>query len=468
MDQLIVNAQVEGRQTDVRLQSGHIVALAPALPRFPGLPCVDAQGAALLPGLHDHHLHLHATAAAMASVACGPPQVMDAETLARALRTAAGQGEGWMRGTGYHESVAGQLDRTSLDAWVSHRPLRIQHRSGRLWILNSAALALVEAAAGGTDDALERIGGRATGRVYDADTWLRARVGGRWPDLQALSEQLVARGITGCTDTGHANDGATLAELDAAAEHGRFAPHLHVMGSAALDAARPRRARVAATKFHLHDHALPDFDTVCRAVRRSHESGRSAAFHCVTRAELVFALAVLHAVGSRGRDRIEHAGIAPDESLDALRRLGLRVVTQPHFVAERGDQYRADVPADEHALLYRLRSLLVAGVPLAAGSDAPYGDPDPWRAMQAAVTRRTASGAVLGADEALNPEQALALFMAPLEDPGLPARRLTVGAPADLCLLDRPWEQARRDLSAVRVVATWIAGVRYHDGRRAL
>ena len=58
----------------------------------------------------------------------------------------------------------------------------------------------------------------------------------------------------------------------------------------------------------------------------------------------------------------------------------------------------------------------------------------------------------------LTPEQALALYLAPLSDPGGPARRVAVGAPADLCLLDRPWRDARARLASADVCATWCAG----------
>ena len=40
--------------------------------------------------------------------------------------------------------------------------------------------------------------------------------------------------------------------------------------------------------------------------------------------------------------------------------LGVTVVTQPNFVAERGDQYLTDVPAAEHHELWRVASLLKA------------------------------------------------------------------------------------------------------------
>jgi predicted amidohydrolase YtcJ len=78
--------------------------------------------------------------------------------------------------------------------------------------------------------------------------------------------------------------------------------------------------------------------------------------------------------------------------------------------------------------------------------------------MQAAVDRRTAAGATLGAGEALSPERALALFTTPAEAPGGAPRSIALGACADLCLLDRPWARARHALASAAVAATFRAG----------
>jgi predicted amidohydrolase YtcJ len=78
--------------------------------------------------------------------------------------------------------------------------------------------------------------------------------------------------------------------------------------------------------------------------------------------------------------------------------------------------------------------------------------------MQAAVDRRTGSGAVCGPDEALTPEQALALYCGDALDPGGAPRRIAAGAAADLCLLDRPWQAVRGNLSDARVRITWRDG----------
>ena len=102
---LIRGAEVAGQLRDVRCENGRIEALAAKLPPRPREAIVEARGGALLPGLHDHHLHLFALAAALESVVCGPPQITSADALSRVLHAAPVRA-GWIRGTGYFESVA--------------------------------------------------------------------------------------------------------------------------------------------------------------------------------------------------------------------------------------------------------------------------------------------------------------------------------------------------------------------------
>jgi len=73
---LILNAEVDGRGPfNVRLDEGRIAAAGRHLEALAGDVVLDAEGGALLPGLHDHHIHLFALAAAHESVRCGPPDV---------------------------------------------------------------------------------------------------------------------------------------------------------------------------------------------------------------------------------------------------------------------------------------------------------------------------------------------------------------------------------------------------------
>jgi predicted amidohydrolase YtcJ len=427
-----------GRIADVLVRDAVIAAIGTDLPAD-GATVIDAAGARLLPGLHDHHLHVVSAAAARASIDCGPPQVVDAAGLARVLVP----GTGWLRGVGYHESVAGMLDRATLDAMVADRPVRVQHRSGRMWFFNSAGIDALLASGLDAPAGLDR----DTGRLFDEDRWLRSALAGTPPDLAPIGRDLARYGVTGLTDMSPANG------ADEAALLGTLIQRVVVAGTLDLPTPGP-------FKLHLHETAFPDWDETVTAIRRAHDQGRGTAIHCVTEAELVFALGVLGEAGIAAGDRIEHASVVPEALIGAL--AGLAVVVQPQFVHERGDAYLADIPSQEWPWLYRLESLRAAGLVMAAGSDAPFGGLDPWAAMAAAVNRTTRDGRAFGPDEALSPEAALALYLADPLALGT-ARRVAVGAAADLCLLDGPWADVREHLSADRVRATLIGGRVVHD-----
>ena len=85
----------------------------------------------------------HAAAAALRSARVGPAEVRGRDDLARVLADAPVGGDGWIRAVGYHEAVAGPLDRDVLDGVSPPLPVRVQHRSGVLWTLNSAGLARI-------------------------------------------------------------------------------------------------------------------------------------------------------------------------------------------------------------------------------------------------------------------------------------------------------------------------------------
>jgi predicted amidohydrolase YtcJ len=449
------------------VEAGRISAIGPGLPRAPGDVELDAAGGDVLPGLHDHHLHILALVAAGQSVRTGPPEVRDRPAFVAALSAAAaarppGQ---WIRGVGYHESVAGELDRNILDRVVPHHPLRVQHRSGALWICNSAGLAALGVDAA-TLSGIERDPtGRASGRLWRLDAWLRDRLGASSsepPSLASLSSAAAAMGITGWTDaTPERSDRDTEVLLEAVASR-EVHQRLHLMLPSTADDASVARMRDAgvtagAVKVLLDDPTLPALDDLASAFGRAHEAGWPVAIHCVTRVQLLLSLAALDVSGVVPGDRIEHGAVIPAEVLAGLAARGLTVVTQPNFVAERGDQYLEDVPASDLTDLWRGRSLGDAGVATAAGTDAPFGSWDPWLAVRAAVRRRTLSGRELGPAEAVSPETAVHWWSGTARFPARP-RHLLPGHQADMVLLAAPLPDAIAGDGPVPVVATVIGG----------
>ncbi len=434
----------DGRVLDVRSTGEVIVEVGVGLPAA-GERVVE--GGYLLPGLHDHHLHLLATAAAAEGLRCGPPDVQGVDDLVGVLRRAAANrppGE-WLRGIGYHESVAGMVSRDVLDTWVPDRPVRIQHRSGALWMVNSAGLSALRVEEGTVPDGVERDAqGRATGRLWRIDQWLRQRVGRRSsPDLAGLGRRLAAYGMTGVTDaTPDLDDGALRLLLDAVAT-GALPQRLHLLGIDRLPEDVPAAVRARVTvgprKLVLPDHdlpALPELIARLRDIRATRVRGRPVAVHCVTRDALVLLCTALEEVGSVPGDRIEHASVVPAGLLPTLRRLGVTVVTQPGLVAARGDDYLREVDPDDLRGLYRHASLLRGGVPVGLSTDAPYTEPDPWRAVEAAVERLTPSGRTLGPSERVSRQRAIDGFTTLAAAPGGEPRRIAAGHPADLYLLD--------------------------------
>jgi predicted amidohydrolase YtcJ len=432
---LLRDAEVSGAVVDVRIAGGRVAEIGPALDRS-GEEELRCGGSALVPGLHDAHLHLLALAAARRSVACGPPVVTGPAGLARALADAPSDAAGWVRGVGYVESVAGDLDAGALDGMHADRPVRLQHRSGALWMLNSRAVEALDLA-GADAPGIERdAAGRPTGRLWRADAELRRRLPpDAPPDLAAVGAELLRLGVTAVTDATPDLGAAALGMLSAARETGALPQRLHLLG--APDGAVVTGATTGPVKLVLADSGLPALDDLTARIAAAHATGRPVAVHCVTREALVLLLAALDDAGGLHGDRIEHASLVPAELVPELARRGLTVVTQPGFLADRGDDYLRDVPAAEHPDLYRCASLRAAGVPLALSSDAPYGPLDPWAVMAAAVGRRTRDGRVVGEAERMDPGSALAGWLGTPEAPARP-RRLAPGLPADLVLLAAP------------------------------
>lgn len=439
---LIRDAEVDGRRADVLVRDGRIASVAPPGPVPAGTDeTLNAAGGALLPGLVDHHLHLNALAAARRSVPAGRTR----DDLARALDAAEPDEHGWLRVVGSRDDA---LDAAALDALAPGGKVRVQHRSGALWTLSTTALETVRAAEHpGAERAAD---GTLTGRMFRADDWLRDRLPDPAPpDLTAVGAELAGYGVTAVTDATPDLDAVTATALTAVPQR------LTLLG-VPLGEPPPPGAQAGPYKIVLADSGLPDPDALIERIRAAHAAGRGVAVHTVTRESLVLLLVALDDAGRDPRDRVEHAALVPAELVEALR--GLTVVTQPGFLADRGDDYRRDVPPVEHTDLYRCRSLIDAGVGLALSSDAPYGAVDPWAVIRAATTRITPDGCVLGSSEALTARAALNAYLAPPDNPGGRPRRVLTGTAADLVLLRVGLAEALRRPNAELVRASVIDG----------
>jgi predicted amidohydrolase YtcJ len=457
---LIVKAEVDGRPDQcVRIRGEVITEIGRGLAADSDA-VLDAAGGAVIPGLHDHHVHLRAVAAAQDSVDLGLPEVSDPSTLANRLRQAAAHTGGcddWLRGVGYHESTAGLLDRYQLDEIVRSRPLRIQHRTGSLWILNSRALAEIDADRHQLPGLERDEAGRPTGRLWRLDRWLGSLIPRRQGDLARVSRDAAAMGITGLTDATPDRDVDDVADFDRIVTSGAIVQRLTLMAPPDID--WPPRSAVGRgpAKLLLDDHDLPEVGELAETIRRAHAQSCPVAVHCVTAEQLIVLTRALEEAGSYPGDRIEHAAVVPPSLVRDVHALGVMIITQPAFVLERGDDYLRDVDPAEQRWLYPCASLLGRGMPVAASSDAPYGGLDPWAAMRTAVARRTRAGRVLNEGERVSGAVALALYLGSARHPDRP-RRVACGEPADLCILRAPLAEALHSPARELVAATLVAG----------
>lgn len=423
---LLRDVEVDGRRVDVRIRGSVVVDVAPLIRPEPGDDIVEGHGGALLPGLHDHHLHLLATAAARTSVDCS--HGLDG--------LASAPGSGWVRGVGCPVSV----DRHTLDQLHPTRPVRVQHASGSLWMLNTAGLRAVAAALDSSPDVERDRSGDPTGRLWRYDARLRRALpqADHSATLAELAQEMLALGVTSVTDATPDLEQSTVELLRG------FRLPVTLLGD-------PQG--VAPWKLLLRDHDLPSYPELRDEVLLARAGvGRPVAVHCVTRESLLLTLAVLDDIGRVDGDRIEHAAVVPDPA--ALR--GLTVVTQPGFLRDRGERYAREVDPRDLPHLYPWASLSSAGAHVLPSSDAPHGPLDPWVVIASARDRRTRAGTVLGPAERVPAREALAGY---LRDGSGRPRRVTVGQPARILLLSVPLAEAMAEPSAELVREVFIPPV---------
>ena len=446
---------------------------------------IDCGGRAVVPGIVDAHCHLFAAAAARNGVDCRPAAAPDVASALAALRTAAAQGNGWVRGYGYDDSPVGmgrRLNRYDLDAVTTQRPVRVEHRSGHACVLNSVGLAMAgidrhtPAPPGGV---IVRDGsGEPTGLLLEMGGWLRERMserdGAAPPDgLRWLADRLLGYGITAVTDAGPDNGLERWQSFASAVNDGWLPLRVTMMvgfgrlgemrraglgyGTAICDGMLTvghAKIMLTASGGTLHPHPAE----LTEMVTAAHSKGFPVAIHAVERdAVVAAALALADATslaspdGRIARDRIEHCAECPPDVLELVAESRAAVTVNTGFLHYDGERYRRTVDADLLPHLYPAGALAARGVPTALASDSPVVEPNPWAAMAAAVTRRSADRATIGGMGVPSVSAALGMHVA--------GGRIAVGRPADLAVVEPdPWAVPAAELAAVRAVATIVSG----------
>ncbi len=481
----------------VAISAGHISAVgaerelhALISPRTQTLSC---HGRTVLPGFIDPHLHLFAWASRFCgtdlSAARSIPEIQKllAEHLPRVSPGA------WVRGYGYDEFFLSEKrhpTKRDVDLVSPDLPVILRHRTGHAAVLNSTALRQTGIhqrfvpPAGGS---LERdpLTSEPTGVVYELEQFLRTVV----PPLAAndfatgvkhASMELLRHGVTSFHD---ASAGNTLEDFTLfrrfRSDSTLISRATVMIGIAALPQvveaglapfSGDEWVRLGSIKIMLHEswgEPYPPSDDLAEMVWQAHRHGFQVALHAVEEGPVCTALAAIEQAQARfprldHRHRLEHCALCPPPLLDKLAETGSAVVTQPGFLHFYGEKYVTEVDPDLHSWLYRSKSLLERGVPVAGSSDCPISPLAPLLAIQAAITRRSRAGTPVNQQERLSLLEALPLFTSAGAWVGFEEARkgkIMPGMLADLVVLDRDLMAVPvEEIGSLKVAMTIVGG----------
>lgn len=526
LDLLIRNARLlepvsrDPGACSIGLLNGRIVGIDDDIADLGARSTIDAQGATILPGLHD--AHVHTTSYGLGLSMLDLSGVSGLQPLLEAVATYAGglPAGDWVIGSGYGLGLERGVhpSRSSLDNAAGGRPVWLTHFSGHMCVLNTPALAAVGISSGSSTDGRGGVGvdadGEPDGLLEESamDLIKEYRGPSSIEDLAAAigtaTAVYAAEGVTTFVDAGIGSPGIDHSPVELAAyQLARETGRLHVRGQLMVHDAvlHPVRSHpddgidqgldlgvrtgfgdgwleIGAMKIWLDGTGANDaFDDDPATLRRSIVTGARAgwqvAAHAMGDAALDLFLDALEEASAAGPTpgrtaaarphRVEHGALIRPEQITRLARLGVVVAHQPSFLTTFGDVTLSVIDEAQRPDSFRCRSLLDAGVVVAGSSDRPVAPGAPLAGVQAMVERTTESGASFGPDEAIDARTALATYTLGGAQAAGRAHRsgaLRPGYDADLVMLaDDPTAVPTSQIAAIGVLATLVAGDVVHD-----
>lgn len=489
---------------------GRVVALDDAAATLPAARVVDLQGATVLPGFVDTHVHL-----AWAGLRARSPSVApcrDVGDVLAAIGAAARERPpgSWVDVVDYDQRPLGRhLTAAELDTVAAGRRLFVVHDSGHACVVNSAVLNELPTGTTHDNGMLAESGMaavRALRQPYPVDELVEA--------ISTASGTCLAEGVTSVAEAGIgggliSHSPVELAAYQQALERGRLPVRVQVMVAAELlrplgahpddgiargmdlglrtgfggerlsigalkvfaDGGMMTRTAALTEPYHGLDHTgqlYADPAELTAVIVDGHRAGWQLAVHAIGDRAVDVALDALERAQREhprpgARHRIEHAGLVRPDQLPRFAALGAAAVVQPSFLWYLGDDYAEIMGPDRAPWLYRGRSFLDHGVRLAGSSDRPVTPAAPLRSIQFMVQRATSSGQLLGLDEAITVSEGLrawtveAAWACHQEDS---VGSIAPGRHADLVVLaDDPCAVTPDRIADIEIVSTLVDGV---------
>ncbi len=468
---------------DIALAAGRIARITPAgaAPRLPG--GIDGEGRFLTSGLWDEHVHFGQWAQQSSRFDLGAAESAAAalELLAAGLRADEAEpgthpGAEFVAVRARAGAWTAGITRDALDALAGPRPLVVISADLHGIWLNSAALAArglpvtgdghivedecfallreIDSLAPAALDALVARAGRAAAArgvvgIVDLemrwciDDWLRREAAGF--DLLRVEAGIYPNQLDRAIDAGYRSG-------DALGTAGRLSVGpLKMITDGSLGTGTAWCCDPYPDGGH--GRSLVAADELLALMRRATTAGLDLTLHAIGDRAVAQVLDAYAALGRGGR--MEHAQLLRTADIARFAELGITASVQPEHLVDDREATELQWPG-RAGRTFPLASLHATGAHLVFGSDAPVAPLDPWRWIQAAVTRARPGEPSWTPEERLPAAVALAASMRG-------ALRPAAGELADLVLLDRdPLRTDPERLSETAVAATLVGGVLTH------
>jgi len=512
---LFVNGRflaLDSARSDVRcvlVQNGRVRQVFSEAKPAVDADTVDLDGATLLPGLVDHHVHLAELGALRRQL-----DLRATRSLVEVLEKVRSRAEhlpagSWIRGWGWNDAVwrehgcpsAGDLDRVA-----PRHPVFLVRTDGHAAWVSSRALERLDAprrVEGANDLEVWRDRNGALRGVFLDNAMLTLSTELPRPDAVELHADLLAAlgacsriGLTAVDDMATSLQAVSaLASLDA---EGLLPVRVNVYLDAKeisptarvedFNSAVSTRLKIIGAKLfadgamgsrgaRLHAPYADALQSVGIWVTEPHALRE----RCVNLASRGFQLAV-HAIGDEANHaalnaleaaqattgaaghRIEHAQLLVADDIPRFARLGVTVSMQPIQAISDMSWIEDRLGQERCALAYPCHTLAESGAHILFGSDAPIESENPWWGIAAAVSRQNAAGEPSQGwheEQRLSLAQALRAYSATgLVLGGADVDSYTAGAHADFTVLDADLFQMNTvTLHAVEPRATIFQGV---------
>lgn len=457
---------------------------------------IDCKGRTILPGFIDAHFHLFGFAESLITLNLEPRSgIHSISNIQKKIREQSQKlpPGAWIRGRGYNDFYLTEKrhpKRWDLDSVTTIHPIKLTHRSGRAYVLNSLGLKLVgisketaDPPEGLIDRDVET--GEPTGLLYGMGDYLGKAI----PPLERnemesgirlAGKELCALGITSIHDASPRNNLVRWKLIQGWKRDTLLKTRVRMMlGKEGFEEYHrhcfPTQVdenwfSIGGVKIIVHEttgQLSPNQSELNEMILNVHRLGLPAVLHAIEGKAIEAACdAVVYALQnsprSNHRHRIEHCSVCTPFLTKRIASLGITVVTQPNFIYYNGDRYLKTVPKPNLEHLYPIATLTKSGVKVAFSSDCPVVPANPIIGLYSAISRKTEAGEVVLPEERVAPFDALKMYTEDAAEAIFEEKTkgsITIGKLADMVVLNGdPTKLPADEIKDIEVEMTILDG----------